>query len=224
MSNRPRTRKGRPPRGSRDQLAQQERVVRAIGMRTAGMTYAAIAEALGYYDAATCRKAILRETERTPREATEVLAATQDARLEALLAMAWRQAEAGDLKAMETALKIVQARGKLHGLDVESAPAPAAGGSGPGNVFIVGGQTTIVGRDGSTGDPVDPAQLDGGSYLAGLQALAGMPGAPALLTAGSPVEEDAAAAVEGDVVDAVLVDEPEPEPVAVLDVEGPGTV
>lgn len=97
-----------------------DRRTKAIALRLAGMDYAAIADRLGYSNRAAACKDITRalavslaEQGRSADELREV----ELTRLNRLQAAAWAPAVGGDLRAIETVLRVIDRRCKLLGLD-----------------------------------------------------------------------------------------------------------
>lgn len=97
-----------------------DRRTKAITLRLAGMDYDTIATRLGYAGKGAACKDITRalaanltDLGRTADELREV----ELARLDRLQATAWAPAVGGDLRAIDTVLKIIDRRCKLLGLD-----------------------------------------------------------------------------------------------------------
>lgn len=97
-----------------------ERRAKAITLRLAGMDYSTIADRLGYSNRAAACKDITRalavnlaELGRTADELREV----ELTRLDRLQAAAWAPAVGGDLRSIETVLRVIDRRCKLLGLD-----------------------------------------------------------------------------------------------------------
>lgn len=98
------------------------RRARSVELRLAGMEYADFAKEVGYANKGTAWKAVNRALrERTDEMADEYLE-TELARLDALQAISWPDAMAGDAAAIHTVLKVMGHRMRLLGLDkMESA-------------------------------------------------------------------------------------------------------
>jgi hypothetical protein len=96
------------------------RRAQAIALRLAGMDYQTIAERLDYASRGAASKDIHRALEET-LEAESAAAATlrelEVQRLDRMQAAAWAKAAKGDLKAIETVLKVIDRRCRLLGLD-----------------------------------------------------------------------------------------------------------
>lgn len=108
------------PASKAQRAATAERRGKAIAMRLAGVDYQAIADRLGYAGRAAACKDISRALEQHTAEAlrnADQLRQQELMRLDRLQAAVWTKALAGDPKAVETALKVVDRRIRLLGLD-----------------------------------------------------------------------------------------------------------
>lgn len=102
------------------QAATAQRRAQAVQMRVAGVSWDLIASRLGYSGKAAACKDVTRALERAraeTAEATEQLRQLEAARLDRLQAGLWTSACAGDTRAVDVALKIIDRRVKLLGLD-----------------------------------------------------------------------------------------------------------
>lgn len=113
--------------------------VYAYQMHLAGVGWSKIADLLGYASANTALTAVTqRRKEMNARTSFEEVVHTELDRLDALQLVAWRTARLGDLKAMDTILKIMDRRAKLLGLDKK--PVDTVGGDVVHNTaFFIGG-------------------------------------------------------------------------------------
>jgi len=96
-----------------------QRENRAMELRLAGATYAKIGEALGVSHTAA-HKIVARVVARMAEEDLDnvrKIRALEIARLDRLLLGIWQDARQGDLSAIDRALKIMDRRAKLLGLD-----------------------------------------------------------------------------------------------------------
>lgn len=93
--------------------------VRAIKLRITGQTVTTIAEQLGVSKPSACRyvQTALGQLAALQEKDAEQLRTLQRERLDALLAAVWPQAQEGDLKAIQTVVKIMERLSKLLGLD-----------------------------------------------------------------------------------------------------------
>lgn len=106
------------PRAERAAVA--ERRTKLIQMRLAGVDYITIAERLDYSSPNAARKdftRVMRETLDLQAEAAEELRNVELQRLDRLQAAAWADAVKGNLRAIETVLKVIDRRCRLLGLD-----------------------------------------------------------------------------------------------------------
>ena len=100
-----------------ENVIEKER--RVIELRRAGVTYDVIAQEVGYSNASGAYHAYTRALKRTLREAgTEELREQEADRLDRLQRFAWGSAAQGNLKAIETIVRIMGRRARLLGLDM----------------------------------------------------------------------------------------------------------
>ncbi|MDX3165849.1 hypothetical protein PV516_18865 [Streptomyces scabiei] len=108
------------PASKAQRAATAKRRSQAIALRLAGMDYQTIAERLDYADRGAASKDVHRALEAN-LEAESAAAATlrelEVQRLDRMQAAAWAKAAKGDLKAIETVLKVIDRRARLLGLD-----------------------------------------------------------------------------------------------------------
>jgi hypothetical protein len=91
---------------------------RVLELRRAGVTYDQIAQEVGYSNASGAYHAFTRALKRTLNNAgSEELRELEVDRLDRLQRFAWAQAAQGNLRAIETILRIMQRRARLLGLD-----------------------------------------------------------------------------------------------------------
>lgn len=107
-----------PADNTKARLAASERKRLAMDMVLAGYTYEQIAQQLGYGSAKSCYVIIKRELARSLRQPAEEIRQMQVARLDAMLVGIWPAATAGNLLAMDRAIKLEERRSKLLGLDI----------------------------------------------------------------------------------------------------------
>lgn len=107
---------------SRAQRAKTaQRRTQAIALKLAGAEWQQIADTLGYSDKAAACKDVTRALETyvaEGRQGAEVLRETELLRLDRLQRGMWPQAVAGDTRAADTVLKVIDRRMRLLGLDV----------------------------------------------------------------------------------------------------------
>jgi hypothetical protein len=105
-------------------VGAHERHLKALELRKAGATYAAIAEQLGYASPEGARKAVSSALKATLRDSADELRQLEQERLDALLLGLWRRAASGDEKAARVALGVSKRRSELLGLDRKPRPEP----------------------------------------------------------------------------------------------------
>lgn len=108
------------PPGVREKAALNRE--RALELRLAGATYRQIGKAIGVGPSRAFRyvQHVLAEVAARSEEKADELKRLEDQRLDALLLSWWGRATAGDKDAAAIALRVLERRAKLHGLD---APA-----------------------------------------------------------------------------------------------------
>ena len=96
------------------------RHLQALELRKAGATYQAIADQLGYANARGAHKAVASALKLTLREPADEVRDLEVARLDAMLLPLWRRVQQGDERAVDRALRIMERRARLLGLDAPS--------------------------------------------------------------------------------------------------------
>jgi hypothetical protein len=110
------------PASKAQQAATAARRTKAIALRMAGVDYETIADRLDYASRQAAAKDVRRALEEYRAEETAAIEAWRELegqRLDRLQAAAWSAAAKGDLKAIETVLKVMAQRSKLLGLEAE---------------------------------------------------------------------------------------------------------
>jgi hypothetical protein len=100
-----------------NKVASHERKLRALELRKAAVPYQQIADELGYRSASGAFNAVKAALKATLREPAEELRELELARLDAMLLPLWRRVQRGDEKAIDRALRIMERRARLLGLD-----------------------------------------------------------------------------------------------------------
>ena len=100
-----------------DRIETAERERKALELRKAGATFDQIAEQCGYADKSGAFYAIKRALSDIVPPAVEELRTLDSERLDRLLLAVWKQALDGDLKAVDRALRILDQRARLLGLN-----------------------------------------------------------------------------------------------------------
>lgn len=99
-----------------EEVIDKER--RVIELRRAGLTFDVIAQEVGYSNASGAHHAYTRALKKTLVSAgADEMRETELDRLDRLQRFAWPQASQGNLRAIETILRIMGRRAKLLGLD-----------------------------------------------------------------------------------------------------------
>jgi DNA-binding transcriptional MerR regulator len=101
-------------------LAKQRQ---ALELRQAGYSYDVIAEMLHYADRSGAHKAVTAGLKAALREPAQQLRTLEEERLDKLQTAVWARALAGDAKMVDRALRILERRAKLLGLDAPRATA-----------------------------------------------------------------------------------------------------
>lgn len=99
------------------QLEVEEKQVKAMELRKAGVSFRLIAEELGYSSASGAHAAVMAALEKTRAEPAESLRDLMLARLDEMLVGLWDAAISGDPDAVSSVLRIEERRAKLLGLD-----------------------------------------------------------------------------------------------------------
>jgi hypothetical protein len=108
---------GKFSRTSPAKVADAVRRAKALELRLAGRTFDEIAAELDYADRTTAYRAVERALTGLGRHDAEQLRDLDLARLERLFAAVWPAASAGELDAVDRALKIIERRGRILGYE-----------------------------------------------------------------------------------------------------------
>lgn len=108
-------------KGATQQITLAERRVKALALRKGGATYRAIADHLGVSHNAAHEYVAFGLAELAAQQQVEAqeLRVLEAARLDDLQAGVWQQARMGNLKAVQTVLRIMERRARLLGLDLQ---------------------------------------------------------------------------------------------------------
>lgn len=98
-------------------LQSAEKQKLAMELRLKGLTYEEIAKQVGYKNRKGAHNAVKRNLEHYLKEPTEELRATEVARLDAALDAIWTRCLNGHLASIGVALRIMERRATLLGLD-----------------------------------------------------------------------------------------------------------
>ena len=99
------------------ELAALERQMQALELRKAGVSYAKIAEVLGYASTGGSHKAVSSALKKTLQEPADELRKLEVERLDAALSSIWASVKQGQYGAIDRALRIMERRARLLGLD-----------------------------------------------------------------------------------------------------------
>lgn len=103
---------------SKYDLAVFDKERRVLELRRAGVTFDLIAQEVGYSNASGAHHAFTRAMKRTLNDAgADEIRELEADRLDRLQRFAWPQAAQGDLRSIETILRIMARRARLLGLD-----------------------------------------------------------------------------------------------------------
>ncbi len=97
------------------------RKARAVELAVSGMSYDEIASAVGYANRGTAWRTVQRALQDRTFHAVDEYREVELARLDALQSACWDAALAGDLRAVEAVLRVMQQRARLLGLDEQMA-------------------------------------------------------------------------------------------------------
>src|SRR5665811_1261661 len=98
----------------RNRALAAARRVRAVELKTAGYTYAQVADELGYTSRGTAYNVVAKALREQTTEAVTDLRELENARLDALQMALWDAAMTGDISAVVAVVKIVHARINLN--------------------------------------------------------------------------------------------------------------
>lgn len=89
----------------------------ALELRKAGVPYATIAERLGWNSPQAAHKAVQKAMKQMVQDSVEEVKQIELERLNHLFMLAWAKAQNGDLRAIETAVRINERISAMRGLD-----------------------------------------------------------------------------------------------------------
>lgn len=155
-----------------------QRQAEALQLYASGMSWDAVASQLGYANRSGAHKAAMVALSKVPEPAAEEYRKIQAMRLDAWISSIWDASIAGNLRAIETGLKIEERRARLFGLDLQPALAAEQPGvlinalilkivNDPELAEIADQLAARLSRTGS--DPLEPPP-PGGPPIAGLLA------------------------------------------------------
>lgn len=124
-----------------DAVQANDRQLKALTLRKAGAGYWAIAEALGYKDHSGAWRAVKAALKKTLQEPADELRQLELARLDDMLKAIAPHVAAGNLTAIDRALKIQERRARLVGLDAPMKQDVTSGGKPIGWKEFISGNT-----------------------------------------------------------------------------------
>lgn len=107
----------RRQRTTPSQIEAEQRQIRAVELRKAGVGYRQIAEELGYASPSGAYEAVQAALAKARTEPAEELRGLMTARLDEMLTGVWEAAISGDADSVAAVLRIEERRAKLLGLD-----------------------------------------------------------------------------------------------------------
>lgn len=107
----------RVPKGGSNKMMVMERQRRALELRKSGATFESIAKALGYADHTGARAAVKKAMERVIQEPAHELKIMTMERLNHMLLPLWGKVQAGDERAIASALSIIDRQVALTGIN-----------------------------------------------------------------------------------------------------------
>lgn len=113
---------------SKRRLEAAENQRKALELRKAGVTFATIAEQLGYRGPSGAYRAVMSALRKTLQEPADEVRKMETERLDALLLALWSQAKSGNQGAIDRTLKVMERRAKLWGLDMPTRTDITSGG------------------------------------------------------------------------------------------------
>lgn len=113
---------------SQRRLTATERQQQALELRRAGVGFQEIADEVGYASPSGAYKAVTTALKKTLQEPADEVRRLELERLDRLFRGVWEQATSGDTSALDRALKIMNRRAELLGLDAPEKHDVTSGG------------------------------------------------------------------------------------------------
>lgn len=110
-------RMGKKDAKSAETIKARQRQEQALTLRQTGVSYAQIAQQLGYASASGAHFAVQEAIKRLSIEPAKDLVRVELARLDQMQALAWREMLNGDLNQIDRILRIMERRSRYTGLD-----------------------------------------------------------------------------------------------------------
>lgn len=112
--------KRREPATSPRRITATEKQTKALELRKSGHTYQEIADELGYATRDSAHKSVAAALDKTLREPADGVRELELSRLDRMWKGLFEKANDGDPKSIEVALKIMDRRARLTGLDQQT--------------------------------------------------------------------------------------------------------
>lgn len=113
---------------TQNEVTAHDNQLKALELRKAGVSYQRIAETLGYKDASGAWRAVKSALKKTLQEPAAELRTLEVERLDAMLSAIWASVKQGQYGAQDRALKIMERRARLLGLDAPVKADVTSGG------------------------------------------------------------------------------------------------
>jgi len=110
------------------ELNALDKQMQALELRKAGVPYLRIAEVLGYASGSGAHKAVATALKKTLQEPADDLRRLELERLDAMLSAIWASVKQGQYGAIDRAIKIMERKAKLLGMDAPTRTDLTSGG------------------------------------------------------------------------------------------------
>jgi len=138
---------------SQRRLEAAENQRKALELRKAGVTFASIAETLGYRGPSGAYRAVMSALRKTLQEPADEVRKMEAERLDALLLALWAQAKSGNQGAVDRVLRVMERRAKLLGLDMPTRADITSGGQ-PLTIALTWGNSNGNGNNNSNSEAI----------------------------------------------------------------------
>ena len=116
------------PQSAQQKVATHAKRVRCVELAAQGLSYDAIAEAVGYSGRGSAYKAVSAALRAQQAEAVDELRVLELERLDAMQRSCWDAAVAGDIASIDRVLRVIAARVRLLGLEQLQDKPRSSGG------------------------------------------------------------------------------------------------
>lgn len=124
-------------------IATAERRCRALTLRKAGLSYEQIAKQEGFSGKSAARQNVHDAIRDLTREPAKDVVLLELERLDTMLLALWKKAKSGDVRAIDSVLRIMERRSAYLGID---APKKVAGAFDAALVLADGAHAELLGR------------------------------------------------------------------------------